>query len=433
MFKLFTLFEHTTVNLLYLVNHFFRDVNIYKPVTSRQGNSEVYAVCLGFHGSERLEQILPVLQSAYGTELYANRAMFPLESIPRDFLRQVEECAYYFCSLQCQVIDNNLQAYEMRKHTTNNMDLKKIRSAVALAFLNLYNLRPLVYEQEILKGLLHQDDQKINTNPRYHRGSYSERELYAKMSLKEKAKHLTMFLKTDVMSNPAIFISEQVRWMRMSEEENDRIRLAFTRGKPLQTIQSSKFIFIPIFKLYRQILAEGEFEDFTVEEEIISTQNMNHLECNMDRCAVLKIPDCSLTDDYSTFEKRWFTTVKEFTERLKVGESLLLQNFNTLTHFNVGILYILCTGFERTGFMANGVHGILLLNFKSRELNKYLSSIEKECVTVRATGKDLLSALPVCVTNAEVFFNNIVLYNNTFYRNKCERYLSAVQHKIEEN
>lgn len=413
-----------------MVSHFFRDVNIYKPVTSRQGNSEVYAVCLGFHSRRRLQRYLPVLESAYGTPIYGHKAMFPLDSIPAEFLTQIEECASYFCSMQCQVINNNLQAYLMKQQQAEYMDLKKVRGAVAQAFLNLYDLRPLLFELEILKGLLHHDDRKINTNPRYHRGSYSERELYETMSLKEKAKHLTTFLQTDVMANPSIFISEQVRWMQMSEESGE-IRLAFTHGKPLKKVQGSKFIFIPIFKVYQQIITDSQFKNVSIKEEMFDAKDLNCLACNTDQCVTLAFPECEPTEDYSTFEKRCFKMVREIMKQVDTGDSILLQNFNTLTHFNVSVLNILCRCFERTGFLAKS--GILLFNFVSKHVNKYLSLIEDECRANKETGVDVLSTLPVSVTNADEFFNNIVIFNNTFYRNKCQRYLSAVEENIDDN
>ncbi len=46
--KAFTLFEHPTVCALYLMGALFGEVHVYKPATSKPGNSETYIVGKGF-------------------------------------------------------------------------------------------------------------------------------------------------------------------------------------------------------------------------------------------------------------------------------------------------------------------------------------------------------------------------------------------------
>ncbi|CAK1599295.1 unnamed protein product [Parnassius mnemosyne] len=420
IFKLFTVFEHSTVSLLYLINHLFKEVNIYKPITSRQGNSEVYAICLQYKGID-LTPYLPILRSAFGTELYTNKSLFPLEKIPESFLKQIEECAYYFCSIQCQVINNNLQAYLMQKNIALHRDMKKIRALVASEFIWKYDLKPIDSAQEILKGALHEEN-KINTNPRYHRGSYTERQLYTKMSLKEKLKNLNSFLQAELLSNPTILINESVKWM--SSGESAKINLVFTYGRPLQKINSSKFIFVPIFKLYQQILAEEEFKEI-----ILYRPPKPKTDANLETEAykLISLPEFQYKDSYNVHEKNCFKTLLNGLRELSDGESILLQNFNTLTHFNVSVLYILSKScFEKTGFSSSG--GILLNNLIDKPSLKYLEIIDDECNKVRQNEKkDVLNSLPVQVTNVEDFFSNIVFYNNTFYRNKCMEYFEKIE------
>lgn len=407
----------------------FESVDVYKPVTSRQGNSEVYAVCLKFKGSEYLETYIPTLRSSYGTELYKNASLFPLSAIPEEFIKQIKECAYYFCSIQCQVINNNLQAYLMQKNISLHTDMKKIRMLVATAFLRLYDLKPLHFDQEILNGILHQDDQKVNTNPRYHRGSYSERQLYSVMSLKEKAKNWNAFLHTDVVSNPLIFLNERVMWKTMFDHDF-KLELEFTYGKPLTKVNSSKFVFVPIFKLYQQILAEEEFKHIIVEgHRAAQSADLGYLECNTDEWKTVSFPETETTEVYAAYEKRCFNILLDVLQELSEGETVILRNFNSLTHFNVSILFILCKKcFEKTGFTASD--GIILCNLMNKSAIKYLSVVEEELRKRSGEAQDVLSALPVQITNSEQFFNNVVFYNNTFYRNKCVSYLCDIEQKI---
>ena len=48
--KMFTLFEDTSVDILYLLSCFFTAVEVCKPMTSAPGNGETYVVCTGFVG-----------------------------------------------------------------------------------------------------------------------------------------------------------------------------------------------------------------------------------------------------------------------------------------------------------------------------------------------------------------------------------------------
>lgn len=426
IFKLFTIFEHSTVSLLYLINHLFSEVNIYKPVTSRQGNSEVYAVCLNYKGMSILEKFTPVLMSAYGTELYGNLSLFRLDDIPDTFLKQIQECACYFCSIQCQVINNNLQAYLMQNNIALHRNIKKIRAVVADEFIWHYDLKPLNSHEEILKGILHEEN-KINMNPRYHRGSYTERQLYSKMSLREKLHNLNSYLHAEVLTNPTVLINEPVKWKRFYDAPKE-IELTFTFGRPLQKINSSKFIFVPIFKLYQKILEEKEFKHIAVCTDSNRDVNLTALDYEVDK--VLCVQEYRCSESFYKYEKNCFRSIMKYLRNLSSNETLVIQNMNALTHFIVSILYILSVKcFEKIGFTST--NGIVLRNLKDPSGLKYLESIETECDNVLDDDKkDLLNSLNVQTTNAGDFYYSIVFYNNTFYRNKCIEYLSKIEKLI---
>lgn len=426
VFKLFTTFEHSTVSLLYLINHVFSDVNIYKPVTSRQGNSEVYAICINYKGKQSLEKYFHILKTAYGTELYGNFALFPLEAIPESFLKQIKDCSNYFCLMQCQVINNNLEAYLMQKNISFHRDIKRIRAIVASEFIWQYDLKPLENDQEILKGILHEEN-KLNMNPRYHRGSYTERHLYTRMSLREKLSNLNSSLQAEAITNPFILISEKVKWLTFYDASTD-LKLVFTYGLPLKKINSSKFIFVPIFKLYQQILAEDEFKEILFIKNKQEQIDMNSFrDYGVEIHKVLALQEYSLLEDYNVYEKRGYKLLLEVLKQLTVGQTLMVMNINTLTHFYASVLYIISkTCFEKTGFTSS--NSIILCNLKNKAALKYLDSVESECDSVRSDGTiDVLNSLPVQTTNVGEFYNNVVLYNNTFYRNKCTEYLSKIE------
>lgn len=393
-------------------------------MTSRQGNSEVYAICLNYKGSINLENCIPVFKSVYGNENYGTKSLFTQNNVPESFLTQIQECALYFCSIQCQVINDNLQAYLMQNNIALHRNIKKIRAIVAAKFVCHYNLKPLSYDQEILKGILHEEN-KVNMNPRYHRGSYTERQLYAKMSLREKLSTLNSFLHAEVLSNPMILIDEPVKWVVFYDEAAE-MNLIFTYGRPLVKINSSKFIFVPIFKLCQQIMAEEEFKDiafcrYTVKEAVDFTKfgiQVNN---------VLHLPEIDCFEGYSCYEKKHFRMLLNTLKGMSIGETLFLQNINALSHFNVSVLYVISKKcFEKIGFTSS--NSIVLGNMMDKSALSYLEAIETECDNVaKDENRDVLSSLAVQTTNTGEFFTNIVFYNNTFYRNKCVEYLMKIE------
>ena len=56
--KMFTLFEHSSVSLLYLLMISFEELHVFKPCTSKEGNSEVYIVALRYTKTEKIENLL---------------------------------------------------------------------------------------------------------------------------------------------------------------------------------------------------------------------------------------------------------------------------------------------------------------------------------------------------------------------------------------
>ncbi|XP_071766390.2 cap-specific mRNA (nucleoside-2'-O-)-methyltransferase 2 [Centroberyx gerrardi] len=110
--KMFTLYEHSSVCLLYLLNCCFRSVNVFKPATSKAGNSEVYVVCLHYDAKEAVRLLLSKLIRNYGPHLADREALFPNSLIPPSFLEQHEQVCCYFHTLQVETIKENLRLFE---------------------------------------------------------------------------------------------------------------------------------------------------------------------------------------------------------------------------------------------------------------------------------------------------------------------------------
>lgn len=55
--KMFTLFEHSSVSLLYVLFLSFEELHVFKPCTSKEGNSEVYILAIRYNKSEEIDYL----------------------------------------------------------------------------------------------------------------------------------------------------------------------------------------------------------------------------------------------------------------------------------------------------------------------------------------------------------------------------------------
>ncbi|XP_029354829.1 cap-specific mRNA (nucleoside-2'-O-)-methyltransferase 2 [Echeneis naucrates] len=137
--KMFTLYEYSSVCLIYLLNCCFHSVNIFKPATSKAGNSEVYVVCLNYDGKEAVRPLLSKLIRNYGMHLADQEALFPKTLIPQSFLKQHEEVCSYFHKLQVETITENLQLFEGMS-TEQRQRLDYIRDCIAHEYLQRFQV-----------------------------------------------------------------------------------------------------------------------------------------------------------------------------------------------------------------------------------------------------------------------------------------------------
>uniref|UniRef100_A0A3Q3GK26 Cap-specific mRNA (nucleoside-2'-O-)-methyltransferase 2 n=1 Tax=Labrus bergylta TaxID=56723 RepID=A0A3Q3GK26_9LABR len=137
--KMFTLYEHTSVCLLYLLNCCFHSVNVFKPATSKAGNSEVYVICLNYDGKEAVRPLLSKLIRNYGPHMADRETLFPKSLLPESFLKQHEEVSSYFHALQVRTITENLQLFKgMSAEQKQHLDY--IRDCTAQEYLQRFQV-----------------------------------------------------------------------------------------------------------------------------------------------------------------------------------------------------------------------------------------------------------------------------------------------------
>lgn len=137
--KMFTMYEHSSVCLLYLLNCCFSSVSVFKPATSKAGNSEVYVVCVNYDGKEAVRPLLSKLIRNYGPDLADREALFPGSTVPESFQTQHEEVCLYFRTLQVETITENLQLFEgMSSEQRQRLD--HIRDCTAQEYLRRFQV-----------------------------------------------------------------------------------------------------------------------------------------------------------------------------------------------------------------------------------------------------------------------------------------------------
>lgn len=149
--KMFTLFEHSSVCLLYLLACSFRSVNVFKPGTSKSGNSELYVVCLDYQAKEQIRPLLSKLIRNYGPDLSSTVALFPRRCIPDSFLSQHEEICTFFHALQVNTIQENLKLF-VDMSVEQRRRLEQLREYAAEFYTKRFNVRHLPRKSWVCRG-----------------------------------------------------------------------------------------------------------------------------------------------------------------------------------------------------------------------------------------------------------------------------------------
>ncbi|CAL8375267.1 unnamed protein product [Gadus morhua 'NCC'] len=132
--KMFTLYEHSSVCLLYLLNCCFSSVSVFKPATSKAGNSEVYVVGRGHYGKDAARPLVAKLLRSYGPGMADGPALFPAALIPASYLRQHLEVCSYFHERQVATITENLSLFPV-KSAEQRGRLERLRDLTAQQYL----------------------------------------------------------------------------------------------------------------------------------------------------------------------------------------------------------------------------------------------------------------------------------------------------------
>ncbi|XP_028665439.1 cap-specific mRNA (nucleoside-2'-O-)-methyltransferase 2 [Erpetoichthys calabaricus] len=183
--KMFTLYEHSSICLLYLLNCCFEKVHVFKPATSKSGNSEVYIVCLKYNGKELVRPLLSKMIRNFGNEVVTH-ALFPCHLIPESFLQQHQECCTFFHKLQIATINENLCLFNCMSEGEMHR-LQLLRNCTSDFFVQKFKIQHLHRSKWLAKQTLPGCNLAGRlSNQRKQVGSYNSRKKMETLSWLEK-------------------------------------------------------------------------------------------------------------------------------------------------------------------------------------------------------------------------------------------------------
>ncbi|KAM9061817.1 cap-specific mRNA (nucleoside-2'-O-)-methyltransferase 2 [Sarcophilus harrisii] len=184
--KMFTLFEHCSINLMYLLNCSFEEIHVFKPATSKAGNSEVYVVCLCYLGREAIHPVLTKMMHHFGIEII-NKALFPQHTIPESFLKRHEECCVFFHKYQLETISENIRLFECISEV-EQARLNNLRDCAVEHYMQKFQMKRLSKSNWLVKKSnigCSMNSKWFGQRNRYFK-TYNERKMLEALSWEEK-------------------------------------------------------------------------------------------------------------------------------------------------------------------------------------------------------------------------------------------------------
>ncbi|XP_075694357.1 cap-specific mRNA (nucleoside-2'-O-)-methyltransferase 2 [Rhinoderma darwinii] len=381
--KMFTLFQHSSVNLMYLLNCCFQSVHLIKPGTSKAGNSEVYVVCLGYVGKEAIQEHLEKLIAHFGTEV-GLKSLFPHGSLPASFLQRHHDCCTYFFERQTQTILENLKLFsDMREE--DKLHLNLMRESAVSYYLQRFQITFIPRKH----WLVRKPRVGCNFNARWvgtrnrRTDTFNERKQLEALTWLEKVAqgYFSSFLEEHVTGNLGRGCSLEGSNCELQHED-----WYFLQGQRLSRIQSSSFCDCELLNKYN-----GALEGCSAGESIIPWASLSCPSCPLQPAAdvvssllelaenghhvlvcgapsvfeVLQQRQLSsgflesppplqllslLHDGDPAYQQQLISLILQAFQQLQAGDSFLLPVLSSLTRFTAGIVYILCHCFQIISF-----------------------------------------------------------------------------------
>jgi len=260
--KMFTFFEHSSVSLLYLLMISFEELHVFKPCTSKEGNSEAYIIALRYTKTEDVDNLLRIIQLqvyercvlttfTYCTiliQILLNRktdvslnALFSLDEIPEAFLCDIISCATLFKKHQEHAILRNLTLYNI---PPEEKELEIIKKKIAYHYMQKYCLQRIPLTKQIVTTKI----QKL-TFLDTQLGRIKRSNVRSSIFNPKEVIHLQSELNEidELLENFKIR-----KWINM-EKEDWRQNIQYVHGKSYDILRNTKFCNEHIFDVFKSL------------------------------------------------------------------------------------------------------------------------------------------------------------------------------------
>ncbi|XP_037715938.1 cap-specific mRNA (nucleoside-2'-O-)-methyltransferase 2 [Drosophila subpulchrella] len=389
--KMFTLFEACSVSLLYSLNCIFEQVHIFKPATSKRGNSEVYVICLNYQkdtpGLPRLlEEIKAKLAQPNDTMVMP---LFARSQIPQDFLMQHEIACRLYMKLQADAIEGSIYAYESNdRHYLRH--LHHLRGLVSNTYYSRYKVKPL--EDSLCIVDKEATSKALGFSVPVYGGSYTER---------ENLKHGDLLKQIYCLRREFNQLEKCPSGRPTYSYVKNRVaplNLRVARGAPVQSLQSSLFASEPILLLRLRILDTFDLDPVWQTAP----------KCQLDATTLNYLPP-SENQSFHSAQQCFFVDLLEAV-REKQPQSIVFHKFLFLTHYAASLLLFLMESiYEECSFDSHQSQTLTLSKLKameSKELGQVLMILKDEQAGA------IHSLLEIKELQKNQFSNALIQHNN---------------------
>ena len=434
--KMFTFYEMETICHVYLLTCVFEKVTVFKPATSKEGNSEVYVICEGFKGvdNETLESLID--------GLLKEENLFALADINDQFLSKIEDCARYFMDIQTSVIKRNIESFSDK----SNKEAQKIKTdekkLVSRKFIEDFNIQYLDESEHVVQNKVssYVDDCR-QADERVEFGTFQD-----KCTEKSQEQKLQLLQNNLNKLYPSwLPVCRKVEWVPVSSL-TPIPEFQALNGAPFNKIQSSKFCPCRAIKLYQEA---RQFKDaltpcktMAMKKRKLDLIKFNPIQAVLPTSPILssiakiypevltiptfviKAPSHDILDNSKTVADVIEKLIETLNE-MKRGQHLIILNMMLLTRLQVVILFILLPSFEEIGFLrpTKDSHGIFLSEFKGEETKSKV--LLEEMNEILNQNKTLLSIVPVEYLTQEPIYSMIVAHNMNIMRETSQALLKT--------
>lgn len=311
--KMFTFFEESSVNLIYLLINLFGRVHVYKPVTSKEGNSEVYLICVNYRGREFLPDIKPI----------KGKAMFPLASLPKEFLVDLEDCSGFFAEHQINAIENNILSFSINNHYYNCS--KNLKSLILGEYRRRTQLKSIKDYDFIVKRDKYDDSEEhevvINgENINFIQSNSVDQQLFEET--------YQLFIKTQLSETRNSIVLKKI---------DSSCIIYPLKGRSIDKVTHSKFISSNILLFWLKVIQH--YSHPSNSTKIVNDSNLIQITQNPLK---MKFDLRCLTDikNFNSFEKKTFLDFCKYLQSDN-SERVVIIDFPLITQLSVSFVYYL--------------------------------------------------------------------------------------------